>query len=163
MSEQPQDQTGPEAQGSDIPPADPVPPGGAVPPPGKGGSGEPGGPGEPGAQPDATPPDKDARMMGMLAHVLGIVLGPIGPLIIWLVKKDESPFVDDQGKESLNFQLTFLIVWVAVFIITVVTCGIGGLLAPVVLVVVVVFCILAGVAANNGERYRYPINIRFIK
>ncbi|MGC9455365.1 MAG: DUF4870 domain-containing protein [Phycisphaerae bacterium] len=51
----------------------------------------------------------EARTMGMLAHLLGIFTGFLGPLIIWLIKKDEQPFVDDQGKEALNWQLTLLI------------------------------------------------------
>src|ERR1043165_9293283 len=51
-------------------------------------------------------PDKDAVTMGMLCHLLGIFTWFLGPLIIWLIKKDQHPFVDDQGKESLNFQIT---------------------------------------------------------
>src|SRR2546423_4278523 len=53
-------------------------------------------------------PDEDSKTMAMLAHLLGI-LGFLGPLIIWLIKKDQSPFVNDQGKEALNFHLTLLI------------------------------------------------------
>src|SRR5690606_21652743 len=107
-------------------------------------------------------PTKDEKTMAMLAHLLGI-LSVLGPLIIWLIKKDESKFVDDQGKESLNFQITALIVWVGIAILSVITCGIGGLLAPVFLVVVLVFCIIAGIKANEGVAYRYPINIRLVK
>src|SRR5690348_1357609 len=51
-------------------------------------------------------PDKDAKTMALLCHLLPIFTGFLGPLIIWLVKKDSSPFVDDQGKEALNFQIT---------------------------------------------------------
>lgn len=105
--------------------------------------------------------------MAMLAHLLGIVTGFLGALIIWLVKKDVSPFVDDQGKEALNFQIAVLIVMVALGVFSVVTFGIGALLAfPLMMVVGVanlVFCILAGVAANNGQHYRYPVTIRLIK
>ena len=104
--------------------------------------------------------DKDARMFGMLAHLLGIFTGFIGPLVIWLIKKDESPFVDDQGKESLNFQITMLIahmvsgaLW-CVFV--------GAITTPALIVVDIVFCIMGAMKANNGEYYRYPINIRMI-
>lgn len=110
---------------------------------------------------------QEDRTMALLAHVLGIVTGFIGALVIWLVKKDTSPFVDDQGKEALNFQIAVLIVMVALGVFSVVTFGIGALLAfPLMMVVGVanlVFCILAGVAANNGQHYRYPVTIRLIK
>jgi len=104
---------------------------------------------------------KDAKTMAMLAHLLGIVLGFIGPLIIWLIKKDEHPFIDDQGKEALNFQITMLIPYVISSILTV-AC-IGAVLLPLFWLVAVVFGILAGVAANKGEAYRYPVCLRLIK
>jgi uncharacterized Tic20 family protein len=107
------------------------------------------------------PPDKDSKTMGMLAHLLGIFLGFIGPLIIWLLKKDTSPFVDDQGKESLNFQLVILIGYVISFA-TSFLC-IGFLLFPLIWLFAVIFSIIATIQANNGVAYRYPVNIRFIK
>ncbi len=136
-----------------IPPTpDPQPTGTPPPPPG----------GAPLAGDLPAAPTKDERTMAMLAHLLGL-LSVIGPLIIWLIKKDESRFVDDQGKESLNFQITALIIWVGIVILSIVTCGVGGLLAPVFLVVVVVFCILAAIKANEGVAYRYPLCLRLIK
>lgn len=117
--------------------------------------------------PSLIEPDSGARTMGMLCHLTGLswalgVPGFVGPLIIWLIKKDEMPFVDDQGKESLNFQITIFIATLAVVGIAIATCGIGAVLVPVVLVVDVVFCILGSVKANSGEYYRYPITIRLI-
>lgn len=106
---------------------------------------------------------KDACTFAMLAHLLGAIIGFIGPLIIWLVKKDEHPFVDDQGKEALNFQLTLLIAYVAVSVLSVVTCGIGALLYPVVILLQLIFGIMGAVKANNGEAYRYPMSIRMVK
>jgi len=106
-------------------------------------------------------PSKDDRTMAMLCHLLAIVLGFIGPLIIWLIKKDGSQFVDDQGKEALNFQLTMLIAFavsglsICIFI--------GFVLLPAVAIFDLVFCIIAAVKANGGEAYRYPINIRMVK
>lgn len=106
-------------------------------------------------------PDKDSRTMGMLCHLLAIFTGFIGPLIIWLVKKDTSPFVDDQGKESLNFQLTMLIAWV---IAGVLSCFVIGIfMYPVIFVLNLVLCIMATMAANSGKAYRYPFAIRIIK
>ena len=108
-------------------------------------------------------PSSDAKTMALLAHMLGIVSGFVGPLIIWLIKKDEDEFIDDQGKEALNFQITVLIAGVAMFILTCITLGFAAPLAAVLAVVDLIFCILAGVAAGDGKRYRYPFAIRLIK
>jgi len=117
---------------------------------------------DPNAQPagDQPAPGKEERTLAMLAHLLGIVVGFIGPLIIWLVKKDESPFIDDQGKEALNFQLTVLIALVVSSALTFVI--IGCVLLPAVAVVNLVFCIIGAIRANEGQRYRYPLTIRMI-
>ena len=110
--------------------------------------------------------------MGMLCHllalagVIGVPFGNIlGPLIMWLVKKDEMAFVDDQGKESLNFQIT---VTVAVFVLGVLSfipiVGCITLLALLAACVgAVVLVIIASVKAAAGEPYRYPMTIRFIQ
>lgn len=108
-------------------------------------------------------PDKDARNMALLAHLLGIVSGFIGPLVIWLLKKDQSPYVDDQAKEALNFQITLLFAVLGVIVIAIVTCGAGAVLAFAIPVVQIVFGIIAAMKSNNGEYYRYPLTIRLIK
>jgi len=111
--------------------------------------------------------DKQARTYAMLAHILGFAtfvfpLGNIlGPLIVWLIKKDEYPFVNDQGKEALNFQISFLIYGAASALLIFAIVGIA--LAPAVFVCWVVFTIVAAVNANDGKAYRYPLTIRFIK
>jgi uncharacterized Tic20 family protein len=97
----------------------------------------------------------------MLCHLGGIIGGFVVPLIIWLIKKDQSKFLDDQGKEALNFQLTMLIAMVVSSASIMVFIGIA--LFPAVVVINIVFCILGGMAANKGELYRYPFTIRFIK
>jgi uncharacterized Tic20 family protein len=106
-------------------------------------------------------PTTDDKNMATIAHVLGIVTGFIGPLIIWLLKKDQSPFVEDQGKEALNFQLTLLIGWIIAGASTAIC--IGFVLMPAVLVCAIIFGIMGAMATNKGEAYRYPLNIRFIK
>jgi hypothetical protein len=125
--------------------------------------------------PNATPPmgpgmlsERDERMWGMFCHLaslvgyIGIPLGHlVGPFIVWQVKKDQSPFVDDQGKESLNFQISmslYLIVAGLTFCI-----GIGIVLLPIVYFFGWVMLIIASVKSNQGERYRYPLTIRLIK
>jgi uncharacterized protein len=106
-------------------------------------------------------PKPDERSMAMLAHLLGIFTQFLGPLIIWLVKKDTSPFVDDQGKEALNWQITFIIGYIVSGMLTFVV--IGCFLMPALFVCNIVFCILGAVAANKGERYRYPFALRLIR
>lgn len=110
---------------------------------------------------------KDERTWGMLCHLIafsGVVIpfgSIIGPLVIWLIKKDEMPFVDDQGKESLNFQITMLIAIIISAILTVVV--IGFLLLAVLGIFWLVIVIMAAVKANDGVAYRYPYAIRFLK
>ena len=112
----------------------------------------------PGSTGDVSPDD---RSLAMLAHLLGIFSWFVGALVIWLVKRETSPFVDDQGKEALNFQITVTIANCVAAASMVV--GIGCLLLPAVWVINLVFCILAAVAASRGERYRYPITLRLVQ
>jgi uncharacterized Tic20 family protein len=105
-------------------------------------------------------PTKDEKTMAMLAHLLGL-LGFIGPLVIWLIKKDQSQFVDDQGKEALNFHLMLLIGLVAGGLLTFVC--IGFFILPAVYILGVVFSIIGAMKANQGIAYRYPFTIHFIK
>jgi uncharacterized Tic20 family protein len=105
---------------------------------------------------DSTPDD---RTMAMLCHLLGGFGGFIVPLIIWLIKKDQSRFVDDQGKEALNFHLTMLIGHV---VAGVTICFTAGMLNMAVYVLSIVFSIIGAMESNKGVAYRYPICIRFI-
>ena len=111
-------------------------------------------PGPPGAV------TSDDKTMALLIHLLTLVSGFIGPLIIWLIKRDQSAFIDHHGKEALNFQLTLLLAWFGAMLALLVLVGL--LLIPVLLVLQILFPILAAVAANRGELYRYPLTIRFI-
>ena len=97
----------------------------------------------------------------MLCHLLAIFTGFIAPLVIWLIKKEEDPFIDSQGKEALNFQITvamaMIVAWLLCF-----AC-IGVFLVPAVAIVDIVFCVLATIKVNSGQAYRYPLSIRLIK
>jgi uncharacterized Tic20 family protein len=99
--------------------------------------------------------------MGMLCHVLGIVASVFGPLVIWLIKKDQSRFVDEHGKEALNFQISILI-YHAVSASLWCVFGIGVVMSIAVWVFSIVAAILAAVQANQGNSYRYPLTIRLI-
>ena len=87
----------------------------------------------------------------------GAFLALLGPLVLWLVRKNHSPFDDDHGREVLNFGLSFLL-WHLVTAITVV----GLILWPVLWIVAIVNNIRGAVAAGNGEYFRYPMTIRFL-
>lgn len=117
--------------------------------------------------PVAAGPSAEERQWAMFAHLSTLVglLIPfgslLGPLIIWQIKKAEMPFVDDQGKEALNFQITvFLAVVVCIVLMFIL---IGMLLLPIVGIAWLVLSIMAGIKANNGETYRYPFTLRLIK
>ncbi len=107
------------------------------------------------------------KTMAMLCHLLalaGLVIpfgNILGPLIVWLMKKDTSELVNDQGKESLNFQISFTIYGFVAAILSLIVIGIPIAIALVVFWAVMV--IMASIKANEGERYRYPLNLRLIK
>jgi len=115
-------------------------------------------------QPTMTVDERNWGMFCHLAALAGFVLpafgGIIGPLIVWLIKKDEYPFVNDQGKESLNFQITLLIAWAAAVVLIIV--GIGIILLPAIAVIDIILIIMATIQANKGVAYRYPFAIRLI-
>jgi uncharacterized Tic20 family protein len=105
-------------------------------------------------------PSKDECNFAMLAHLLGIFTGFLGPLVIWLIKKDESPYVAQEAKEALNFQITLMIGYLIAGILIIVLIGI--LLLPALHVVNIVFCILAAIATSKGQGYRYPFALRLV-
>lgn len=111
--------------------------------------------------------DKDARNWGMICHLAGLAgfvvpFGNVlGPLIVWAIKKDDHAFVDDQGKEALNFQLTVaLAVIIAAFLILAL---VGLVLIPLVVIYTLIMVIIAAIKANDGIYYRYPLTFRFFK
>jgi uncharacterized Tic20 family protein len=121
----------------------------------------------------------EERQWAMFAHLSALAGGLltagwagsigcfIGPLIIWLAKKDTMAFVDDQGKEALNFNITVGLVFLVLFVLTLVTLGIGILLTGPIMLIVglawLVLSIIAGIKANEGKAYRYPFTLRLIK
>ncbi|HEY8010088.1 MAG TPA: DUF4870 domain-containing protein [Rudaea sp.] len=115
-----------------------------------------------------------ARFAHLSAILGGILTGHmfgwgcfVGPLIIWLVKKDTMPFVNDQGKEALNFNITLAIVGFALLVLSIITFGIGLLIAiPAGIVIGIawlVLVVIAAIKASEGVAYRYPVSIRLIK
>jgi uncharacterized protein len=103
----------------------------------------------------------DERLWSTLIHVGGIFLGFWPALIGFLVLKDRGPFVREHTKAALNFQITALIANLISALLTLVIIGIFMLIA--VSIVVIVFSIIAAIAANSGQYYKYPVSIEFIK
>ena len=106
---------------------------------------------------------QDQRTMALLAHILGIFTYFIGPLVIWLVNKDNADkgFIVDQAKEALNFQITVALAMFVSFLLMLVV--IGFFLLGLVCLAALVLTIIAGIKANEGKAYRYPFCLRLIK
>jgi uncharacterized protein len=132
----------------------PPPPGdqswNAAPPPGPGY----GAPSAPPLRPD------EEKTWAILAHLLPFVAGFLAPLVIWLVFKGRGPYLENQAKESLNFQLTLLIAYIVGGVLSVI--GIGLIILLAAWVVSLVFGIMAAVAVSKYEWYRYPVSIRMV-
>lgn len=106
-------------------------------------------------------PSSDDRLMGTLIYVLSFFTSLIAPLIIWLIKREDSPFIDKTGKNYFNFLLSYMI-WlivasIAMFII------IGFILFPIIAILNFIFTIVAAVKSYNGEDYLPPLSIKFFK
>lgn len=125
----------------------------------------------------ATPavPDAEVRsyatfthIVPLIAHLGGpVVLPVIAAIVMWQIKKGESPFLDDHGREATNFQISMAIYAVILIpLLILVTCGVALILAVpaaiLLLVLNIVGCVLAARAAHRGEYYRYPMSIRIV-
>ncbi len=128
--------------------------------------------------PPAGAPSAEERQWAMFSHLSALAGGLltsaiggwgffIGPLVIWLMKKDTMPFVADQAKEALNFNITVSAIFLILLLLTIFTLGIGALLTvPIMLVVgigALVLIVMASIKANEGVAYRYPFTLRLIK
>jgi uncharacterized Tic20 family protein len=112
--------------------------------------------------------NKDARTWATVCHLsalstfVGVPLGNVlGPLVVWLLKRNDYPFVDDQGKEALNFQISMTLYGIIAGILVILLVGIA--LLALVAVADFILVIVASMKANDGERYRYPFTIRLIR
>lgn len=125
--------------------------------------------------PPGSPGDSNqARMWNMLCHLsalAGFIIpfgNVLGPLLVWQIKKNEFPSVVEHGKAALNFQLTVLIVLLVGVVAAVLLSFVcvGFLLFPLIAIIGLaglVFAVIAGIKANNGEAYRYPWSLTLIK
>ncbi len=119
---------------------------------------------------------QEEKTFGMLCHLSALALfilpsfgNVFGPLIVWLIKRDQSAWIDRQGKEALNFQITIVIyafvAWFVIFLLALTIIGIplAVLIGIGLAVFWLIMVITASIKVNNGEDFRYPLNIRFIK
>ena len=109
-------------------------------------------------QAPASVPSDDERVLAILCHVLAFFFWIFPPLIIYLVKKDESPFIAEHARESLNFQITLGIIY---FLCVISLIGIFLLFIPGIINLVLV--IVASIKASDRKLYRYPLTLRLIK
>lgn len=129
--------------------------------------------GSPVSTPAASAQSSDERMWAVFGHLsafsafitgIGCV---VGPLVIWLIKRDTLPFAADQAKEALNFNITLAIAFCVLVLFTLVTFGLGIVLAwpigAVLFVGWIVLTIVAAIKANEGVAYRYPFTLRLVK
>ena len=107
--------------------------------------------------------NSDEKTWALIAHFGGIVVGFIAPLVALLVKGNESPTVRAHAVEALNFQITWGFVLILTVILGVCSFGILAFLPLIAWIVIVVFCILAGMKANEGQLYTYPMTLRLVK
>lgn len=109
---------------------------------------------------DIETPSSDDKNIATITHLGGTVFSFIPGLIVWILKKDDSAYLNDQAKEALNFQITIAL---AMFVSSIlVWLLIGFILIPVVWILNIVFCIIAAIATSKGELYRYPLSLRLI-
>ena len=134
----------------------------------------------PSAPPPSPPPAEagaasaEERQWAMIAHLSALIgflipfASVIAPLVVWLIKKDTMPFVDDQGKEALNFQITVAIAVIGLVVVgtplMLILIGFLFIFAAVLVgLAALVFTIIAGIKANEGVAYRYPMTLRLVK
>jgi uncharacterized protein len=113
-----------------------------------------------------SPANKDENTMGIVCHLLGfagmaVPFGNvIGPLVLWLIKRGDSPYLDAMGKEVLNFNISWTIYGlIAAALIFVV---VGLLILPVLGIAWIIFVVMGSIKASEGKIYRYPLTIRLI-
>jgi uncharacterized Tic20 family protein len=129
--------------------------------------------------PSASTASAEEKQWAMFAHLSALLGGLvtsgwagsigffIGPLVIWMMKKDTMPFVADQAKEALNFAITVSLACFVLLLLTIMSLGIGALLTiPLMMIIGVaalVLIIIAAMKANEGVAYRYPVALRLVK
>ena len=105
-------------------------------------------------------PSNDDKNIATITHIGGTVFSFVPALIVWILKKDENQYIEDQAKEALNFQITMVLAYMLAGVLSWIL--IGLIFFPVIWVLNIVFCIIAAISTSKGETYRYPFCLRLI-
>jgi len=105
-------------------------------------------------------PSNDDKNIATITHIGGTVFSFVPALIVWILKKDENQYVEDQAKEALNFQITMVLAYMLAGVLSWIL--IGLIFFPIIWVLNIVFCIIAAISTSKGEIYRYPFALRLI-
>ena len=105
-------------------------------------------------------PSNDDKNIATITHIGGTVFSFVPSLIVWILRKDENPYIEDQAKEALNFQITMVLAYMLAGVLSWIL--IGLIFFPVIWVLNIVFCIIAAISTSKGETYRYPFCLRLI-
>lgn len=110
-------------------------------------------------------PSQDDKTLALLTHLGGILFWVVVPLVVWLLHKDkpDRAFVTDQAREALNFQISISALWLVAYVLMFITFFLLSFLPMLVWVLNAVFCVIAGLAAQKGQAYRYPFALRLVK
>lgn len=103
----------------------------------------------------------DEKNLALLSHVFGIFTSVVGSLVIWLIKKGKSPFVEEQSLEALNFQITILIATAVAGVMSIIPTSF--FLIPLLTIYNIAMCIIAAISARDGKSYKYPVILRLIQ
>lgn len=104
----------------------------------------------------------ESRTWAIAAHLGPLLIGFIAPLVVWLVKREEDPFIEDHSRESLNFQLTVLIGFVISWVLAFILWGLGLLAFFAVAIFALIFMIQGAIAASNNKLYKYPVSAKLV-
>jgi len=105
-------------------------------------------------------PSNDDKNIATITHIGGTVFSFVPALIVWILKKDENQYIEDQAKEALNFQITMVLAYMLAGVLSWIL--IGLIFFPIIWVLNIVFCIIAAISTSKGETYRYPFCLRLI-
>ncbi|GII98165.1 hypothetical protein CLV28_1406 [Sediminihabitans luteus] len=115
------------------------------------------------SQPSAPLSPQDEKTWAVVAHIGPVVVSFLAPLLVFLIFRGRGPYLEDQSKEALNFQITVAIAYAASGVLAALTFGLLAFLPALVWVAALVFEILAALAASRFEYYRYPLTLRLVK
>jgi len=106
-------------------------------------------------------PSDEEKILGMLLFLLNFFTAIVGPLIIWLLKRGDSAYIDHHGKEYFNLLISFFVYEIIAALTLLI--GIGFILIPILSIIFLVFIVIGAVKAFQGEYYRFPLIFRIIK